>query len=523
MKSQFVDSDSKTLPPGEPKKETDTEQYKRLEEELRLEEQRKTLMYELPHLHGWGWYPWALEFFKSTNKMNFLCAANQISKSSTQIRKCIEWATNKNLWPQLWRKTPKQFWYLYPAQDVVNLEFELKWSEFLPRGAMKDDPYYGWEVIKKSGDVKGIKFNSGLLLVFKTYSQETVKLQTGTVDALFCDEELPEHHYHELSMRLNDTSGYFHMVFTATLGQDIWRLTMEPTEHEIERFPHAAKWTVSLYDAMKYVDGTPSHIDHQYILDVKAKCATHADVLRRVYGRFVLSEGRQFPSFDATKHLKKKHDIPHDWHIYGAADIGSGGTGGHPAAIVFVAVRPDYRAGRVFCGWRGDDVITTSGDIVEKFLAMKKENKLHTVSQYYDWGAKDFETIAGRMNVTFLRADKSYDKGVDLINTLFKNDMLIIYDGPELAKLAGELSTLRIGQDKKKAKDDLADALRYAISSVPWDFSGIVGVASDLTEVPEITLTPMEQEIEDRRRQFTEGIDHEVQDEFNEWNDAYGT
>lgn len=507
--------------------------YLKLQEEEALLKAQIDLMYGLPHLHGWKWYPWAREFFESREKMNFLCAANQISKSSTQIRKAIHWATAKDLWPQLWHRAPSQFWYLYPSQEVVNAEFALKWErEFLPRGKYKDDPVYGWKAIKDGSDVKGIRFNSGVYLFFRTYTKNVQNLQTGTCDAIFCDEELPEALYSELSMRLNATDGYFHMVFTATLGQEIWRLTMEPTDTEKaqgkEMFPQAKKWTISLYEACQYEDGSPSHWTQERIAGVRAKCKSHQEVLKRVYGRFIVLEGRKYPTFDASKHVQPWHPLPAGWLIYCGVDCGSGGEENHPAAIVFVGVRPDFRAARVFLGWRGDGEVTTNGDVVEKYLALEKKYKIQITSRYYDHGAKDFDTISTRMHTPFLKADKAHEKGESLLNTLFKFGMLLIYEDAdgELPKLAQELSTLREGTLKRHAKDDFIDALRYALSQVPFDLSGIVGLPSELEEVPEKPLTPMEREIAERRAGFNKEQEDEqarVDQEIEEFNALAGT
>ena len=68
----------------EPSQKSLTEKLKKQEERLRLREERMGYMRGLPHLHGWKWYKWAREFFESTNRQNFLCAANQISKSLTE-------------------------------------------------------------------------------------------------------------------------------------------------------------------------------------------------------------------------------------------------------------------------------------------------------------------------------------------------------------------------------------------------------------------------------------------------------
>lgn len=436
---------------------TDDARTKR-QRELELLKQKIELQEGLPFLHGWPWYTWAHEFFTSTNRMNFLCAANQVSKSSTQIRKCIHWATAQDLWPILWRRRPVQFWYMYPSSKVANAEFLTKWSQFLPRGKFKDDPYYGWKAEYSKGDIVAIHFNSGVHVFFKTYKQGAEDLQTGSVDALFLDEELPEELWDELAMRVNATDGYIHMVFTATLGQDFWRQTMEPRDDETERFPTAKKWTVSLYDSQHYMDGAPSIWTDEKIAQVKAKCKTHAEFLKRVMGRFILVGGKKYEAFDATRHMKPKHPVPKDWLIWEGVDIGGGGedinSKTHKAAICFVAVRPDFRAGRVFLGWRGDGVTTTAGDVFQKHLAMKREYKLKPIRQLYDWANKDFGTIAARAGEPFEKADKGHDKGEDIINTLFKNDMLFIYEDAELAKLAGELSTLLKTTAKNKAKDD---------------------------------------------------------------------
>ena len=131
--------------------------------ELALIQRRLELQELLPHRYGMPWYTWAYEFYVSRNKMNFLCAGNQVSKSSTQIRKCIEWATNTELWPELWPDTlskPNAFWYFYPSKDVIDDEFKLKWMQFLPKD--KEHPVYGWQEFRDRGKVVRIEFKSGM-------------------------------------------------------------------------------------------------------------------------------------------------------------------------------------------------------------------------------------------------------------------------------------------------------------------------------------------------------------------------
>lgn len=522
----------RTKPPGNIDQEgnvartlTESELQEKLKQ-IREKEETIALAKGLPFLFGWKWYPWAKEFYNCRERIAILTAANQISKSSTQIRTAINWATDQRLWPALWAHTPNQFWYLYPTQTQVNIEFETKWTQFLPKNGFENHPVYGYTVERKQGDVRAIHFKSGVHIYFKTYGQNVIALQSGTCDAVFCDEELPEDLFDELMFRLSASDGYFRMVFTATLGQDFWRRTMEPTKNDEENLPGAWKRTVSLYDAMVYEDGTPSHWTADKIAQVRGRCSTQQEVLKRIYGKFIVLGGRKYPAFDITKHMVKKHPLPHGWYYYGGVDPGSGGETGHPAAICFVAVRPDFRAGRVMAAWRGDGITTTAGTVVEKYIEMKTALKIKTVNQFYDWSSKDFYNISLSMREPFEKAEKGHEIGEDVINTLFNSDMMLIYEDEETAKLAGELSSLLKTTLKRDAKDNASDAFRYAITKIPWDFSGITGHKSEFAETPEAPMNDMERQIYERRKAFDDEdkkLANSIQEEFDELNAEYGS
>lgn len=467
----------------------DRAEIERLEQELAEAKRAKQLEDELPHLYGWKWYPWARSFFESKNRVNLLCAANQISKSSTQIRKMIHWATAQHIWPTLWRTRPRQFWYLYPSKDVATAEFETKWvTEFLPRGTMKDHPVYGWEAKYQHGQVHRIIFNSGVTLYFKAYSQDVHKLQSGTVHAMFTDEELPEELMDELLFRLEAVDGHFHQVFTATKGQEFWYRAIERVGKKDEVFKDAFKLQVSMYDCLEYEDGdknTPW--TREKIAKAKAMCKDEATVQKRVYGRFAVDEGRKYAAFSRQRNVREAFKIPSDWLIYSGVDIGSGGTGGHPAAFAFVAVKPDFTYGAVFKGWRGNKTeVTTSNDILHKYRAAR--GKMKPIAQYYDHAAVDFKTYAARLNESFTKAEKGQELGVELLNTLFKMRMLDIFDIDELEGAANEFSSLLSSTPKNKAKDDFIDAIRYAITLIPWDFAAAAELYKD--DVKEIEEEP---------------------------------
>jgi len=501
---------------------------------MRLEEKRKRLVEGLPHIYGWKWYRWAKQFHDSYNRMKLLVAANQISKSSTQIRMMINWCTDPNTWPHISNRTPRLFWYLYPTQDVIRTEIHTKWiPEFLPSGEFKDHPQYGWKLDGTSKVVEGIQFNAGPYLQFKTYGQGAKVLQTSTLDAVCCDEELPEDMYQELMARLMSSDGIFSMVFTATLGQEMWWRAME-AKGDQELFPDALKMNISMHDCMYYADGTPSKWTEEKIRKEKMKCRSRAEVLRRIYGRFIRDEGKKYPVFDPEKHYVAPFTVPDTYLLYPGVDIGSGGGNGHPAAIIWLAVAPDFKKGYIIDGWRGDHAITTSGDILRKFRQMKYSkplNRYRVAMQSYDHQSRDFLTISSRYGESFSPANKNQERGEQVLNTLLKCGMLKIFDTEELRKLGSEMMSLLTITPKSKAKDDMIDATRFGVMSVPWDWSEIKE-EDDKSEPEEIEpefFTEEEVLSMDIRLRRGEDVDRRedldpwgVEAEIQEWNECYG-
>lgn len=476
---------------------------------IRAEEKKKAL----PHLYSQKFYDWSRAYFESTNRMNLLCSANQIGKSSINIRKCINWATDKKLWPILWNAKPNQFWYMYPSKDLATIEFETKWKPLLPLDERGEE--YGYEVVFERGDIYAIKFRSGVTVYFKTYAQDKKYLQAASVYAVFADEEMPENIFDEVMFRISATSGYFHMVFTATLGQRLWWDAMEE-KGEKEKFPGAWKKQVSMYDCLEFEDGTPGVWSVDKIRKQESMCKDKNEVLRRIYGRFVTSAGLIYPTFDPSRHMKPWHPIPDSWIKIAALDYGSGGKKGHKAGILFLAVHPNYKSGRAFKLWRGDgDENTTAGDVISKYLELRVGIP-NIVRVAYDPACKDLKEIAGRVGLSLSPAQKGQN-GYDVLNTLFKNDMLYIYDTDEGRKLSTEIVNLRSTTAKQNAQDDLADCLRYACAEVGWDFSDIG--AEFITKAVQKQITE-----EDARRQFVlSSHEKEIEDEFEEWNEQYGS
>src|SRR5690606_29256011 len=232
-------------------------------------------------------------------------------------------------------------------------------------------------------------------------------------------------------------NGYFRMVFTATIGQQLWYDAMEKRGTPQEKFPTAKKMSISMYDCMFYEDGAPSHITEEYIKKAIAMCKTEAEVQKRVMGRFAVEEGLKYASFSRKNNVVRRAQVPISWPVYVGVDIGSGGEG-HPASIVMVAVSPDYTNAVVFAGWRGDkDENTTDTDIFDKlnYLLDREGVVGRTAAIFYDYHSKNFGLICERKGLSVLKADKSHETGASVLNVLFKNERLQIFDILELQGL----------------------------------------------------------------------------------------
>lgn len=336
-------------------------------------------------------------------------------------------------------------------------------------------------------------------------------------DAIFFDEELPEELVPELQARLFASDGYFNGVFTPTLGQEYWREAIE-VKGPKERFKDALKIQVSMYDCLKYEDGTPSFWTVDRIEKIKAQCKSEAEIQRRVYGKFVLDSGLKYQAFNAEKNLIDPFPIPHDWPIYIGVDSGSGGKFNHPSAVSFVAMKPDFTYGVVFKGQRFDGYQMTSSDLVMIVREMKKEFEGRVANVFYDYSNVDIFNIASQMGETWIPAEKSHLIGEQIINVGFKNNMIQIFNIDELAPLVGELKSLKLTTPKNQAHDDAIDSFRYSVSKIPWDWSNISGKPAT-----DITHEKTEHEL---RREFISSediIDQEsINGEIEMYNDLLG-
>ena len=471
-------------------------------EMLKLKKARRELAAKLPFVpdtSGLGCmahplYEWQHAYIHSGNRFNFLCAANQIGKSVGNWIRMLRMVYLQSYWDRFFGgEPPLPFWYFYPSGQLSTSEIKTKYLRFyLPHQDLKKHPKWGYRIEEEKRIIQAIHFNTGTSVYFKSYSQPPSNLQAATLSGIFADEEMPANLFDELNFRgMSRDDFYYHNCFTATLGQEYLRRAIEE-KGERELFPDAFKRQISMYDCLTYNTGAPSKIwTRKKIEEAKASCSSEAEIQRRVFGRFVVSEDRKFAGFDFKRNTTKGHTIPGSWNIYGGLDWGSGGKNGHPSAILFLGVSPDFKRGRVFLSWRGDGIPTTQGDVVTRYVEMKK--KFSVLDAAYDYSAADIGTIASRSGISLSRANKNQDLSVELINTLFKNGQLKIYIGKgfeENDKLIAEIQVALKSGAKKY--DDLIDALRYAVTMVPWQFEIVDSQEEEKHEVEEEKMSSRE-------------------------------
>ena len=489
--------------------------------------QKIALQSKLPHIYDFKkLYKWQEDFIYSYKNYdinsgktayNLLVAANQIGKSTCQHIKWVRYSTDQKIRNLLWpKKKPRLFYYLYPDKKTVRREYLTKIKPtIMPRDEFIDHPVYGYKEDWEGKWLSAIHWNSGTSTFFLTYESSAHGMQSSTPNVIFTDEELPYSElFPELNMRLsNPTLGYteFNCVFTATRGQVEWREVLEG-----KRLKEAWKRNVSMYDCLEYSDGTPSMWTKEKI-EAIASTLTPKEYERRVLGRFVKSEGLKFPNFERNRNYKPKMQIPSSWFYSAGVDWGGGGKS-HPSAVVICAISPDLKLARVVRSWKGKGEITTCQDTILKYLDLCKTLNLpQTHHTYFDWAAKDLGTIASRMGLTFLPAEKGKDHSERLVNALLKTGQLIVEvnEDTDNEELCREFESIPDDGKKNKLKDDLADALKYSLSKIPFVF--------DVKIMPEKQVVIPPKKI--GREIFYEDdleVINEIEGDIDEWNEHYG-
>ena len=441
--------------------------------------------HDLPHFFYKKLYQWSYDFILTKNRRSFVCGANQISKTSTMIRKNIFLATSPHLWSEYFNRDPQLFWYFYPDRKVLNEEWGTKWMEWMPR-VPKNHPYYeyfGWEKIIEEQKFVGILFRTGVRLSFRFYSMKVDSVQSSSVDMISGDEEIPVPFVEEMEARMFATEGILNSGFTATKGQEYWHDVIEKQGMLKERFPDAFKRVVSAFDCLKYIDGSAGEVwNEEKIYKKIAEYTRDGEVdenmiLRRIMGRFVQTTGLAFESYKREKVSIPKLMLSRSFDYYLIVDPGSGGRTGHPTGILFLAVDNVKNIMYVVSAWRGDGILTTSNTIVTQMLTMS--GTYSVTALIYDGAAADFLLTAQQevQDMAILAANKKRDNGFARVNSYLEAGAICIpeespvgapwWDKDEIEKLHLEFKITRrletaTGAKKGTEVDDLTDCVRYA-------------------------------------------------------------
>jgi hypothetical protein len=446
----------------------------------------------LPHLFSFKFYTWMRNFWSCEKQFQYIFLPNQVGKSSIMIRRIIHYCTEPKSWTRF-KRQPRMVMYFYPDKKTILREISTKWPEFLPQGIYKDDDKYGYTIKYQGGYPDRIEWKSGVTLFFMTYGTSNIKesaqrMQASTPSIVAADEVVPEQLINEIIARVSSP---------ANIGAMFWQACtptrFEPYLQKIQngktKMPDSYVQTNSLFDCVEYEDGSKSPWTVKEIEKKISTYTTQRDVQIRVYGKFSASEGLQFPQFHRDRHFQPRHHVPKDWDLYAGIDYGSGGATGHPSSVAIIAVNSEYSKARVMSLSRMDKDRfpngTTEDDVLNEYLLMCQDlGRPFATAAYYDWACGAMAVSAAQRGISLINANKKREDGKNIINSLFKNDMMLIYQDakpPEIEgadteaeKLCDELEALMEGADKKSAKDDLIDALRYAVSSLTWNFVNVV-------------------------------------------------
>lgn len=438
----------------------------------------------LPHLAKYKLYPWQYKFITSTNRINLCVASNQSGKSVALQKKTVWLASTPQYWPTFFPRranNANMMWYLYPDRGTMKREWASKWPACLP-DVPKSHPFhahYGYSLgPRKEGLPEYIKFNTGMYIFFLYYTQDLSHLQATTVDYIGCDEEVPIPVYEELAARLLATGGQFNSVFTATLGQKFFYDAIERVGSPEETLKNAFKINVSMYDCLKYMDGSPS--EHVTEESIEAALDFYKDdpdmVKKRVYGRFILGQGKAFYSYKKDVCEVENVQVTRQHPIFAIVDPGTGGEKAHPAGILIVQHDMERHKLVVLSAWRGDGVATTSNTILAQVERMI--NGLGTNTLIYDGAAGDFKLTCheDRPNLYLIAAKKGRKEGFERVNSYLEAGVIEIpkkcphgvpwWEESQIEKLHVELATVvkvpETGDKRPAITDDLTDCLRYA-------------------------------------------------------------
>lgn len=489
----------------------DRDAFMELMRAIKDEERRRFL-----HYHP---YSKQLEFHNSHAVERILSGANQSGKSiAGSMETCFHLTGNYPDWWSGRRVLPRRnatngeyelnAWVLGTDSKTVRDSLQSKIIGTKARdfrdGCIHPDFIMRESVIMARGvpeavDTIYVRHKSGcnVRLQFRSYEQGRENLQSATIDFVYCDEEPPEEVMGELRARIAATGGFIYMAFTPLKG-------MTPLVQEFWTHENENKFLVcmNIYEAKHMTEEKLRNIESLY------SGLSEAERQARMMGIPTMGSGMVYPIDD--EELKyDAFEFPKSFRRLGALDFG---RGEHPTACVWIAQDP--MSGIIYVY---DCIKTVKKSVAENASIMRKRGGWIPFAYPHDL-MRDSGTDRGRATEADKKSEgykyktmyedegiiftphhartaegsNRVENGLIEVRQLMLNGKLKI--ARHLSELFKEKQVYRYGDDLKpvKVKDDLMDAMRYAVIMIRYGVSeydaqfallGSNGAVIDRTEI----------------------------------------
>lgn len=472
--------------------ESDKDLFRELALALKDEERRRFLHYH-PYIKQ-------LEFHNSRATERILSGANQSGKSiAGTMETCFHLTGNYPDWWDGHRVIPRlnvtnneyelNAWVLGTDSKTVRDSLQAKIIGTVNRdfndGCIHPDYIYKSDKLMARGvpdavDTIYIKHKSGarVKLQFRSYEQGRENLQAATIDFVYCDEEPPADVMGELRARITATNGFLYMAFTPLKG-------MTPLVQEFWMHDNPEKFLVcmNIYEAKHFTPDKLKKIESLYA------GLSEAERQARMMGIPTMGSGMVYP-FDDSDLMYDSFPLPKNFRRIGGLDFG---RGEHPTAIVWVALDPMTDVAYVY-----DAVKTTHKSIAENAEIMRKRGEWIPFAYPHDLMRDSGTERGGRNNYEEDKKSEGYkyktmyeDNGIHFTphnaktaegSNKVENGLVEVRQrmatgrlkiARHLYELWKEKQVYRYGEDLKpiKQKDDLMDAMRYAVIMLRYSVS----------------------------------------------------
>jgi PBSX family phage terminase large subunit len=298
-----------------------------------------------------------------------------------------------------------------------------------------------------------LRWKNGSLVVFKSYEQGRKKFQAAGVDIIQLDEEPPKDIYMECLARTSATNGQIIFSMTPLQGKtyvhdDLY--LKAPTSEHI--------WCETI-----------SYLENRFIPDEEKQVLIELygedEIPRRVYGLWTMLEGAVWKELNEDVHFIPRFPIPRDWRRIRSIDLGYE----DPFCCLWLAESPKKE---IFVYQEYYKSATLLKDhakaIQERDEWGLADDKLDGLDQGIVASISDHErqerAELESYGIHTQPANKAVELGIQIVNRLFKAEMLYIFDDLEHTKQESRNYRYKPGTELPiKKNDHTQDPMRYGV------------------------------------------------------------